>query len=243
MDDLLTELERQLRHSSFFTQASLEKQGKLADKLDTYVTALIDVLLQRSVIDADELQGVVEQHRRTQVEALRSQYETDGTLPAWPNVLVREDDSADPSGLDEVVDCAARMHVCHAVCCTLPFPLSAAEVEAGKVKWDLGHPYLIRHDRRGRCVHNDESTGACGVYDDRPTVCHGYSCANDERIWKDFDAMVINDEFLANRRRHDFTFRPSSGAAVPVTVSHRARTSDGSTSGTALHDVELPVAG
>jgi hypothetical protein len=34
------------------------------------------------------------------------------------------------------------------------------------------------------------------VYADRPGVCRHYSCANDERIWKDFENMELNHEWL-----------------------------------------------
>ena len=27
-------------------------------------------------------------------------------------------------------------------------------------------------------------------------MCRQYSCVHDERIWKDFDAMIPNDEWL-----------------------------------------------
>jgi Fe-S-cluster containining protein len=88
------------------------------------------------------------------------------------------------------------MHICHAVCCKLNFALTAEEVDAGKVKWDLGFPYIVRHDADGMCSHNDRATGGCGVYADRPGVCRRYSCANDRRIWKDFERMELNSEWL-----------------------------------------------
>jgi Fe-S-cluster containining protein len=88
------------------------------------------------------------------------------------------------------------MHVCRAICCRLHFALSAAEVESGTVKWDLGRPYQIRQDSTGTCVHNDPETHACSVYADRPGVCRGYSCANDERIWTDFDNMQLNTPWI-----------------------------------------------
>jgi Fe-S-cluster containining protein len=212
------ELERQLRHASFFVQASLEQHGRLTGKLDVYLSSVIELLLARGVLEAEELATAVDANRAEHAAEARARFETDGTLPAWPTVMVREDD---PDQLDvpEVeVDCAARMPICQAVCCSLPFPLSAAEVEAGDVKWDLGHPYVIRQTTEGYCVHNERSGGGCEVYDKRPGVCRGYSCAQDERIWTDFDNMVLNHEYLDNRRRADFTFRPSTGDAVAVTI-------------------------
>lgn len=223
------ELERQLRHASFFVQASLEQQGKLAGKLDVFVTSLIELLLDRGVIDAESLAAAVDANRRNQAEEQRTRYDAaDGMMPAWPTVMVREDgpppDAADTEAAGSIeveVDCEARMPVCKAACCTLPFPLSADEVEAGKVKWDLGHPYVIRHDEAGYCVHNDGASGGCEIYDHRPGVCRGYSCAEDDRIWLDFDNMVLNEEFLQNRRRADFQFKPATAEAVPVTISPR----------------------
>jgi Fe-S-cluster containining protein len=212
------EVERQLRHASFFVQASLEQQGRLISKLDVYLTSLIDILLAGGMVDADDLQCAVEDNRAEHTAAARARYQTNGALPAWPTVMVRHDDSDEPTAPDVEVDCAARMHVCHAVCCSLPFPLSAAEVEAGDVKWDLGHPYVIRQSAEGYCVHNDRSTGGCDVYDRRPGVCRGYSCAHDDRIWADFDNMVLNEEYLSNRRRPAYNFKPQTAAAVAVTI-------------------------
>jgi Fe-S-cluster containining protein len=214
----LDEVERQMRHASFFVQASLEQQGRLTTKLDVYVTSIIELLLARGVVDPDDLARVVETNREEHGADARARYETDGALPAWPTVMVRQDDPDGPTEVEAEVDCAARMHVCQAVCCSLPFPLSAEEVEAGDVRWDLGHPYVIRQTAEGYCVHNDRATGGCDVYDKRPGVCRGYSCAHDERIWSDFDNMVLNEEYLSSRRRADFTFRPSTADAVAVTI-------------------------
>jgi Fe-S-cluster containining protein len=238
------ELERQLRHASFFTQAGLEQHGKLASKLDVYVTSLVELLLERGLIDTDALAAAVESNRQSQAAEHRARYETDGTLPAWPAVMVREDapppapDGSDdghangdgqeaaaaPEPVEVEVDCEARMHICKAACCTLPFPLSADEIEAGKVKWDLGHPYVIRQSAEGYCVHNDGSTGGCSVYDHRPGVCRAYSCAGDERIWLDFDNMVLNEDYLRSRRRPDYQFKPATADAVPVTITRRTST-------------------
>jgi Fe-S-cluster containining protein len=245
----LDELERQLRHASFFVQASLEQQGKLTGKLDVYLTSLIQLLLDQGVISAEDLAATVDGHRAERAAAERARFETDGKMPAWPTVMVRQDgppDAAEAEGsapeggaggaggpggpqmapadrpVEAVeVDCAARMHVCQAVCCSLPFPLSAEEVEAGDVKWDLGHPYVIRQTDEGYCVHNDPSSRGCDVYDKRPGVCRGYSCAEDDRIWLDFDNMVLNEEFLQNRRRPNFRFSPAVSEAVPVTIKPR----------------------
>lgn len=133
----------------------------------------------------------------------------------WPGVVLRSD--APEKKVAQEVDCAARMHICHAVCCSLQFPLSAEEVEAGRVKWDLGHPYMIRDNTDGYCCHNDPAGGGCTVYEDRPAVCRHYSCASDERIWTDFEGMVLNTEWLSEhlgstgRRRMQVSLLPKAG--------------------------------
>jgi Fe-S-cluster containining protein len=218
--DLLLELESQLRKSSFFMQASLEQHGKLATKLDLFLTSLIDVLVRTGAVDQDELLEAVTENRQQPDPRQSDDDQGDVALPPWPTVLVR-DDGDDAPAEPVAVNCAERMHICKAVCCSLPFPLSATEVEAGRVKWDLGHPYLIRHTEAGFCVHNDRRSGRCGVYDDRPQVCHAYSCATDERIWKDFDNMELNEEFLDGRRPQQFRFKPATADAVPVRVIPR----------------------
>ena len=58
------------------------------------------------------------------------------------------------------------------------------------MKWDLGRPYFNRHGADGYCHQCDSETHACGIYEERPAPCRQYSCADDKRIWKDFDAMV-----------------------------------------------------
>jgi Fe-S-cluster containining protein len=114
----------------------------------------------------------------------------------WPAVAIREDPPEEHRDAPATVDCDARIHVCKAVCCRLKFPLSTAEIEEAIVKWDIGHPYLIRHESDGYCTHNDRSAHGCTVYERRPTVCRTYSCVGDKRIWADFDAMELNHAWI-----------------------------------------------
>jgi hypothetical protein len=110
-------------------------------------------------------------------------------------VLRCDDGAADRTGTP--VDCGARMSICQAVCCKLDFALTREEVLAGQVQWDLGRPFFVGRDTNSYCVHNDRRTGGCGVYADRPAICRRWSCANDPRIWKDFDGMELNAEWLS----------------------------------------------
>jgi Fe-S-cluster containining protein len=215
------ELEQQLRQGSFFVQASLEQQGRLVERLDAWVTALLDVLVESGTVDIGRVGEVVDAHRRRQAEERAEALVADHGLGAWPTVVVRAEDPDDAPEPAVEVDCAARLPICRAACCSLRFALSAGEVEDGRVKWDLGHPYLIRQTTQGWCVHNDRATGGCAIYGDRPRVCRAYSCAGDTRIWKDFDNMVLNEEYLSTRVPARFRFRPSSEGAVPVHIGGR----------------------
>ncbi len=96
------------------------------------------------------------------------------------------------------IDCSERVHLCKAACCTYRFPLARQDVEEGVVQWDLGHPYWNRQDATGYCVHNDQTGRGCRVYDQRPAPCRVFDCRQDERIWSDFDAMVVNPELEQN---------------------------------------------
>lgn len=89
------------------------------------------------------------------------------------------------------VDCASRLHLCHARCCSLSFELSLQDLDEGKVRWEVEEPYLIRHERDGFCSHLERSHadfGGCTVYHNRPAACRSFDCRNDPRIWEDFAA-------------------------------------------------------
>jgi Fe-S-cluster containining protein len=181
-----SDLERQVERGSLFTHTALGRAGARTRELESFVFGLVDALIARDALSLDEVEAAV--------VAARRELDAKGEPPE-PAVVLRLD-AEDAADAVEPVDCDARLPVCHAVCCKLGFALSAEEVEAGTLKWDLGRPYAIRHDAGGRCVHNDGDSCRCTVYDARPTPCRRYSCAGDERIWKDFDAMELNHEWL-----------------------------------------------
>jgi Fe-S-cluster containining protein len=184
VDDGLEKLERQAARGSLHTHGSVDRLVRRIERLERYATGLAELLVDHGVLPPD----LVDTAMPSRDEA------------AWPSVALRQD----PDGADVIpveVDCAARMHVCHAVCCTLRFALSADEVEAGHARWDLGDPYFIRQEADHLCTHNDRETGSCTIYEHRPAICRRYSCAGDERIWLDFDEMVLNHEWIATRLR------------------------------------------
>jgi Fe-S-cluster containining protein len=193
LQDAVAEVDRQATRSSQFTQAVLQRAFRRINSTEELLLRVVAALDAQGVVSAPALGLAEDDHEPDPIEDL-----DETPTIAWPTIALREDgpDERLPEST-KIVDCAARMHVCQAVCCKLRFPLSADEVDAGKVRWDLGHPYFVRHDASGRCVHNDAGNGGCSVYEDRPSVCRRYSCAGDTRIWKDFDAMELNDEWIS----------------------------------------------
>jgi hypothetical protein len=193
----LAELERQVERGSMFTQAVFQKSFTRLSTLEAVVWELVETLVDKAVVAPAELPGAVA--AREEVDARSVEGPEPSTLP-WPAVAIRVDPSEPKRS--EPVDCAARMHICQGVCCRLKFALTQEEVERGQVKWDIGHPYVIRQDSDGYCTHNSAGSHACTIYADRPTLCRDYSCQGDGRIWTDFDGMVLNqawiDEHLAS---------------------------------------------
>ncbi len=203
----LDQLGRQVERGSLFTHSALGRGFVRLRELESFVYGLIDALIARDVVTQDEIADAV--------ASVRRQLDASGEIPE-PGVALRVE-TTDPAP-PVAVDCNARMHVCHAVCRKLEVALSADEVEEGKAKWDLGRPYLLRHERDGLCTHNDRETRRCGIYGDRPFPCRRYSCAHDERIWKDFEKMELNHEWLEEnlsesrpRLRHAMVVPPPAG--------------------------------
>jgi Fe-S-cluster containining protein len=177
--DPLRELERQVEAAGLFSHALLAQSANRADENEAIIRGLVEVLVAREIVGAEELVAAV--------NAVRT--ETD------IGVAIRVD-NANGERVNNPVDCGARMHLCHAVCCRLRFPLTVEEVEDGPLKWDLGRPYFNRHGPDGYCHQCAPDTHACQVYEQRPAPCRQYTCEGDERIWKDFDAMEINQEWI-----------------------------------------------
>ena len=194
------ELDRQIQRGSLFTQAVLQRTSQRVSETEVILTKIIDALAERGILDPADL-GLAAEDVDGDFDAgpepEPDHAEAESTKIKWPAVALRIDPADTEPEETELVDCDARMPVCGAVCCRLKFPLSPEEVERGAIKWDIGHPYLIRHDTDGCCTHNDRATHGCTKYDYRPMICRTYSCAGDTRIWSDFDNMVLNDEWIA----------------------------------------------
>jgi Fe-S-cluster containining protein len=220
--DPIAELDRQVQRGSMFTQAVLQRTSVRISETEAILAGVIDQLAERGLLDP----GAIGLCAEEEPPGSDGQELTELASPTitWPAVAIREDPPEDERLAPATVDCDARMHVCHAVCCRLKFPLSAPEIGEATVKWDIGHPYLIRHESDGYCTHNDRSTHGCTVYDCRPTVCRTYSCVGDKRIWVDFDAMELNQAWIEEHLGTDDGMYVDSVVAameVPVELSRK----------------------
>lgn len=196
-------LEQQVVNGALHTHTIDSRLAERVHALESTLYGVVELLVNKRVIGESE---VAEQaHRMADAIEQRGERATGG-------VALRVDPPGEAATAE--VDCATRLSVCKAVCCQLSFPLSADEVEAREIAWDLGRPYFIRHDASGACTHQG-STGACTVYDRRPGPCRRYSCASDERIWLDFPNRVL-------RGRHGWRRSPSAAAGIQRSSAARS---------------------
>ena len=86
------------------------------------------------------------------------------------------------------IDCASRIPLCGARCCSYEVTLSAQDVAERSVPFDVMRPYAMPRDN-GRCVCMNED-GACTIYERRPGACRAYDCRNDPRVWIDFEGRI-----------------------------------------------------
>lgn len=186
----LTELERQVERSGFFAHSSLSRQAERINEIEFFLYGLIDTLIMKGLVDKEAFEETV---RKVKDEVIQKQE----YLHAGVAVGTDEPEAK----VFTPVNCEERMHICQAVCCKLNFALSVEEIESGKIRWDLGQPYFIRQNQNGYCCHVDGESKGCTIYNDRPGVCRKYSCANDARIWKDFEKMELNSEWIEENLR------------------------------------------
>ncbi|HEX7317664.1 MAG TPA: YkgJ family cysteine cluster protein [Pyrinomonadaceae bacterium] len=146
--------------------------------------ALIELLMERGVISVEEL----DERKRQVGQRLSEKFAEKGMGVALTN---DEQDKYAYEGSIEI-DCENRIALCRGACCRLTFALTVQDLEEGSVKWDLGRPYMIRHDEDGYCHHIERPTKRCGLYEQRPVICRSYDCRKDTRIWEDFENRVVS---------------------------------------------------
>jgi len=148
--------------------------------------ALIELLNERGIISIEEL----DERKRKVGQRLAEKFAEKGMGVALT------DDEKDKYAYEGAVqiDCDERMPLCRGACCRLRFALTVQDLEEGSVKWELGRPYMIRHDADGYCHHVDRETKHCDIYEKRPIVCRSYDCRKDKRIWADFENRIVSPD-------------------------------------------------
>lgn len=180
------ELESQVERGNLFAHTALTDQIMRINENEAFIYGLIDYLIQKGVVEPDELRATVESVRKEIIE--KKEFSTLG-------VAIRVDDDENKKQTI-AVNCEERLPICQAVCCRLRFALTVEEIEIGRMKWELGKPYYNRHHEHGYCHQINPEKKCCNIYENRPSVCRKYSCAKDQRIWKDFEKMELNVEWI-----------------------------------------------
>ncbi|MDB4960187.1 MAG: uncharacterized protein JWP01_186 [Myxococcales bacterium] len=88
------------------------------------------------------------------------------------------------------IDCAERIPLCRARCCTFDVTLSPQDVAERKLPFEIDQPYMLPRDPDSRRCTCMDASGACTVYDHRPGACRAYDCRADDRVWIDFEARI-----------------------------------------------------
>jgi Fe-S-cluster containining protein len=177
-------LRQQMAEGLFYTHMRLSQNTNRLLEASAFLYGLVELLSEKGLISIEDL----DQRKKAMGERLAAQLKEKGL-----GVMLQDSDEDKYSFQSEVsIDCGKRVHLCRASCCRLRFALSRQDIYEGMIRWDLGQPYFIAHDRDGYCTHIERGTCHCTVRENRPIPCRGYDCRNDRRIWLDFENKVIN---------------------------------------------------
>lgn len=171
-----TELERALRFNHLLISINRHTSHEGA----AFAQALVGLLLEKGLISSDEFEARVKAHRQ--------QIEGD------PQVMLSKAPDKYNCHDEMLIDCASRLHLCRAACCTFRFFLSPQDLDEGIVKWDYGNPYWVRQRDKKYCWHCTPDELRCSIHERRPYTCRVYNCSKDKRIWIDFENMIPNPD-------------------------------------------------
>ena len=147
------------------------------------------------------------------------------------------------------VDCISRWPICKGACCRiLNVFLSPEEIVSGRYEWDTREPYALVKNRYG-CIYQRAGGCSCSMYSSfRPVACSNWSCAEDRRIWADFDKRILNPKL--EKRLEKLDVDTSSTQVLPeslelfkhsksVDTPHPRNHSDSSEQGVCQSDIML----
>ncbi len=176
------DLRQEVTEGLLYTHSRLNANTGKTLEAASFLYALVELLNEQGLITIEEL----DERKQMVGKRLAAQLSEQGQGVMLQNP---EYDKYTFQG-EAKIDCANRIHLCHAACCRLPFALSKQEVREGIVHWDLGQPYLIAQGEDGYCCHLDRATRCCTVREHRPVPCRAFDCRGDKRIWLDFENMI-----------------------------------------------------
>lgn len=182
-----SELRQEIADAILYVHSRVNSNTSKTLESSAFLYALVELLRDKGIVSIGEL----DERKNVVAERLMAQYRENGAGVVFQDPEI---DKYQFQGSAEV-DCAAKMHLCHAACCRLPFALSRQDVKERVIQWDLSRPYIIAHKADGYCCHLGEGHH-CTVREQRPVPCRAYDCRRDSRIWQDFEAGVVNPDIL-----------------------------------------------
>lgn len=88
------------------------------------------------------------------------------------------------------IDCASRIPLCGARCCSFEVALSPQDIAEKVVPFVVDRPYLLPRDPMTKKCACMDAQGACTIYAHRPATCRTYDCREDARVWIDYEARI-----------------------------------------------------
>ncbi len=172
--DVRAEYERGLRFAHQMMDLNL-RRGNAAVAL---AQALANVLLQNNVIPEEQLKAALAEVEKQLADSRA------------PRVRLADWGDKYAEGLAVEIDCASRIPLCQARCCSFFFFLTKQDLAEGAARWDYGNPYWIKRAADGYCIHCEPGTRVCNIHAKRPHVCRQFDCRKDKRVWLDFEQRI-----------------------------------------------------
>lgn len=181
-DAALNPVQRDLERGLRFAHVMMSINQHEGREGVVFARALAELLVSKGLVGQEELETMMAQVSQ-QLEGL-----------PMPKVMLAKSEDKYHCQHAVTIDCASRIHLCKAKCCTFAFYLTDQDLDEGIVRWDYGRPYWIQTDQNGYCVHCEPGALRCRIHPYRPYVCRAYDCRNDKRVWRDFERMIPNPE-------------------------------------------------
>ena len=221
--DRINDMRQKIAEGLLYTHSRLNANTGKTLEAASFLYALVELLTEKGIISEAEL----DLHKREVGQRLVQEFQ-DRAMGA----LLQDPEYDKYTFKDGVtINCRERIAHCRASCCRIPFALSKQDINEGRIRWELGQPYLIAHGKDGYCEHFDRRKFGCTVYEQRPVPCRGFDCRQDERIWLDFKKMISNPEIL--RDNWPGCLAPNKDAHTASNVD--ASAASGSVEATTIH--------